>query len=146
MEKNFCFNFPVTPSDYFFAYNIWGGGGLSYQFIGILQARVQGGAQGAWPPPLEIEKAQKNVIRANIKLFRLYFATFLVENVIFSASFWAEPPLKNWNEKQKKKKKRFLILGPPLANSWTRACTMLIVVGGSLSDQFLASAIVQKIF
>ena len=47
-----------------------------------------GGAQGACPPPpLEIEKAKKNVIRANIKLFRLYFATFLVENVIFSASF-----------------------------------------------------------
>ena len=48
-----------------------------------------GGAQGAWaPPPLEIEKQKKKkVIRANIKLFHLYFATFLVENVFFSASF-----------------------------------------------------------
>ena len=39
---------------------------------------------------LEIEKQKKKkkkVIRANIKLFHLYFATFLVENVIFSASF-----------------------------------------------------------
>ena len=56
------------------------------------QARVQGGAQGAWPPPLEIEKKKKKkkkkkVIRANIKLFHLYLATFLVENIIFSASF-----------------------------------------------------------
>ena len=48
-----------------------------------------GGAQGAWPPPpLEIEKQKKKkVIRANIKLFHLYFATFLVENIIFSAIF-----------------------------------------------------------
>ena len=46
-----------------------------------------GGAQG--PPPLEIEKQKKKkkVIRTNIKLFHLYFATFLVENVIFSANF-----------------------------------------------------------
>ena len=35
---------------------------------------------------LEIEK-QKNVIRANFKLFHLYFATFLVGNIIFSAIF-----------------------------------------------------------
>ena len=42
---------------------------------GIGQARVQGGAQA-----LEIEKPKKKkkVIRANIKLFHLYFATFLV--------------------------------------------------------------------
>ena len=52
------------------------------------QARVQGGA-----PPLEIEKQKKKkkkkkkVIRANIKLFHLYFATFLVQNVFFPASF-----------------------------------------------------------
>ena len=47
------------------------------------------GASGACPPPLEIEKQKKKkkkkVIKANIKLFHLYFATFLVEN--FSASF-----------------------------------------------------------
>ena len=46
---------------------------------------------GAWAPPLGIEKQKKKkkkkVIRANIKLFHLYFATFLVENIIFSASF-----------------------------------------------------------
>ena len=48
-----------------------------------------GGGQGAWAPPLEIEKQKKKkkVIGANIKLFHLYFATFLVENVFFSASF-----------------------------------------------------------
>ena len=53
------------------------------------QARVQGGgAKGpAPPPPLEIEKQKKKVIRANFQLFHLYFATFLVENVIFSAIF-----------------------------------------------------------
>ena len=52
------------------------------------QARVQG---GTWaPPPLEIEKQKKKVIRANFKLFHLYFATFLVDNIIFSA-----PPPKN---------------------------------------------------
>ena len=32
------------------------------------------------------KKKKKKVIRANIKLFHLYFATFLVENVFFSAS------------------------------------------------------------
>ena len=48
---------------------------------------------GARAPPLEIEKQKKKkkkkkkVIRANIKLFHLYFATFLVENIIFAASF-----------------------------------------------------------
>ena len=50
-----------------------------------------GGPRGLGPPPLEIEKQKKKkkkkVIRANIKLFHLYFATFLVENIIFSASF-----------------------------------------------------------
>ena len=50
------------------------------------------GAQGAWAPPLEIKKQKKKkkkkkVIRGNIKLFHLYFATFFVENVIFSAIF-----------------------------------------------------------
>ena len=46
-----------------------------------------GGPKGPGPPPLVIEKQKKKVIRANIKLFHLYFATFLVENIIFSASF-----------------------------------------------------------
>ena len=60
----------------------------------LYQARVQGGGpKGPGPPPLEIEKQKKKkkkkkkVIRANIKLFHLYFATFLVENVFFSSSF-----------------------------------------------------------
>ena len=53
------------------------------------QARVREGAQGAWAPPLEIEKQKKKkkVIRANFKLFHLYFATFLVGNIIFSDVF-----------------------------------------------------------
>ena len=61
-----------------------------------MQARVQGGGG------LEIEKQKKKkkkkkVIRANIKLFHLYFATFLVENIIFSqlVSELGPPPLKN---------------------------------------------------
>ena len=43
--------------------------------------------------PVEIEKQKKKkkrkkkVIRANFKLFHLYFATFLVENIIFSSLF-----------------------------------------------------------
>ena len=56
----------------------------------LYQARVQGGGS----PPLEIEKQKKKkkkkkkkVIRTNIKPFYLDFATFLVENVIFSANF-----------------------------------------------------------
>ena len=40
--------------------------------------------KGPAPPPLEIEK---KVIRANFKLFHLYFATFLAENIFFSAVF-----------------------------------------------------------
>ena len=54
------------------------------------QARVQGGGPKGPRPPLEIEKQKKKkkkVIRANIKLFYLYFATFLVGNIIFSAIF-----------------------------------------------------------
>ena len=53
-------------------------------------AWVEGVAQGAWAPPLEIKKQKKKkkkVIRANIKLFHLYFATFSVEKIIFSAIF-----------------------------------------------------------
>ena len=48
-----------------------------------------GGPRGLPPPPLEIEKQKKGHQSkyANIKLFHLYFATFLVENIIFSASF-----------------------------------------------------------
>ena len=60
------------------------------------------------------------VIRANFKLFHLYFATFLVENIIFSGISWAGPPPPWKIEKQKKKKKRFLDFSP-LTNSWTRA-------------------------
>ena len=77
----------------------------------------RGGGKGPGPP-LEIEKQKKKkkkkkVIRANLKLFHLYFATFLVENITFSVIFWAgPPPLKNWKAK-KKKKKGFQILGPP---------------------------------
>ena len=59
-----------------------------------------GGKVPAPPPPLEIEK-QKKVIRANLKLCHLYFATFSVGSIIFSAIFSAifqggpPPPLKN---------------------------------------------------
>ena len=62
------------------------------------QARVQGGgAQGAWAPPRnwkakKKKKEKKKVIRANFELFHLYFATFLVENIIFSAIFELGPP------------------------------------------------------
>ena len=47
----------------------------------------RGGGRGG--PPLEIEKQQKKttikkVVRANFKLFHLYFATFLVGSIIFT--------------------------------------------------------------
>ena len=44
-----------------------------------MQARIQ-----AAPPPKKL-KIKKKVIRVNFKLFHLYFATFLVGNIIFSA-------------------------------------------------------------
>ena len=54
-------------------------------------ARVQGGGGSKGPaPPLEIEKQtnkKKMVIGPNFKLFHQYFATFLVENIIFSSIF-----------------------------------------------------------
>ena len=57
----------------------------------VIQARVQGGgAQGAWPPPQKLKskkKKKKKVIRANFKLFHLYFATFSVQTIIFSSIF-----------------------------------------------------------
>ena len=41
------------------------------------------------------------------------FATFLVENFIFSVIFWAGPPPEKLKSKKKKKKKKgFQILGP----------------------------------
>ena len=87
----------LRPRVYYTLTNFRGGGqgplGPPPQYANELtQARVQGGGpKGPGPPPLEIEKQKKKkkkkVIRANIKLFHLYFATFLVENVFFSASF-----------------------------------------------------------
>ena len=72
-----------------------------------LQARVQGkGGKGPAPPPRNW-KAKKNV-------------TFLVENIIFSAVFWAGG---GGPEKLKSKKKKDFGPPPPLTNSWTRACT-----------------------
>ena len=53
----------------------------------LLVRRVsRGGPKEPAPPPLEI-KQQKKGIRANFKLFYLYFATFSLENIIFSAIF-----------------------------------------------------------
>ena len=81
-----------------------------------------GACPGGGPPPLEIEKQKKKKgIRANINLFHLYFATFLVENVFFSLVSELGPPPKKVKSKKKKKKKDFQIWAPPLANSWTRA-------------------------
>ena len=53
------------------------------------QARIQGGPRGLGLPPrnLKKQKKKKKVIGANFMLFHLYFATFLVKNVIFSAIF-----------------------------------------------------------
>ena len=62
---------------------------IKHTLMALFRRVSRGGAQGAWPPPLEIEKQKKKkkVIKANFKLFHLHFATFLVENIIFSAIF-----------------------------------------------------------
>ena len=68
------------------------------------QARVQGGGGGGGA------QSQKKVIRANFKLFPLYFATFFSQKYYFLCCFlsWASPEkLKN------KPKKNFQIFGPP---------------------------------
>ena len=80
------------------------------------RARVQGGGgPRGLDPPLEIEKQKKKIIRANFRLFHLSFATFSVENIMFSAR---SPP---------KKKKRFSDIGPPPPYEFldTRLCTAL---------------------
>ena len=65
-----------------------------------------GGGPRGLPPPLEIKK---KVIRANFKLFHLYFATFLVENIIFYLFSELGPP----PEKLKSKKKSLSDFEPP---------------------------------
>ena len=77
--------------------------------MGVRRVSREGG-KGPSPPPLEIKKPKKRVIRANFKLFYLYFATFLVENMISSAMFWAGSPLEILKNKQKK---TFQIFAPP---------------------------------
>ena len=90
------------------------------------QARVQGGAQGAWPPPpLQIEKQEEKKKKGHQSKFQdvlpifCYFSTRKYHFLIYFLS-WAPPPKKM---KSKKKKKRFSDFGPPppLTNSWTRA-------------------------
>ena len=76
---------------------IWGNFCFIFSLRGLFQVRVQGGGglKGLRPPPLEIEKKKKKkkVIRTNIKLFHRYFATFLVENVIFSVRIPRHAPI-----------------------------------------------------
>ena len=78
-------------------------------FHTVVPGACPGGPKGPGPPPLEIEKQKKKKkkVRVHIKLFHLYFAAFLVENIIFSAIFGAGPP------PLKKKKKRLSDFGPP---------------------------------
>ena len=77
-----------------------------------------GGPRGLGPPPLEIEK-QKKGHQSKFQAIHLYYATFLVENII-SQLFSELPPSPIKSEKHKKKAFRFW--APPLTNSWTRAC------------------------
>ena len=57
-------------------------------FVHYSQARDQGPGP---PPPIKIEKQKKKKKKKGhqrkFKVFHLYFATFLVENIIFSAVF-----------------------------------------------------------
>ena len=52
-----------------------------------LQARVQGGGPRGMAPPPRNGKAKKKGHQSKFKLFHLYFATFLVDNITFSAIF-----------------------------------------------------------
>ena len=79
------------------------------------QARVQGGGggMGPAPPPLEIEKQRKKkVIKANFKLFHIYFATFFSRKYHFLCYFlsWAPPQLKSKKKKKEAICSRLLVL------------------------------------
>ena len=72
------------------AYNICMERSMRLHLTKIYRRVSRAGAQVARPPLLEIEKQKKKeekVIRANFNLFHLYFATFSVGNIIFSAIF-----------------------------------------------------------
>ena len=80
-----------------------------------MQARVQGGGQGAWaPPPLEIEKQKEKEKKRSSEQILSYFTYILL---LFSRKYhflsyflsWVPPPLK----KLKSKKKRLSDFGPP---------------------------------
>ena len=66
---------------------------INYYHTGIYTGACPGGGGPKGPgPPLAIEKQKKKtkkkkIIRANFRLFHLYYATFLVENIILSAIF-----------------------------------------------------------
>ena len=98
--------------------------------IVLLYRRVSRGGPRGLAPPLEIEKQKKRASEQILSYFTYILLLFLVEIVIFSASFWAGPPLlKNWKAK---KKKAFRLWAPSPTNSWTRACYI-----GSLFATFL---------
>ena len=80
----------------------------STQLLNINTTKFQVECAGARAACPRNWKAKKK--RSNSKLFHLYFATFLVGNIIFSAIFWAElPPWKI----EKPKKKPFIFSAPP---------------------------------
>ena len=96
----------------------------------------RGGAQGAWAPPLEIEKQKKKKKKKGhqSKYYAIspIFCYFFSRKYHFLSYFlsWAPPPpekLKSKKKKKKKKKKKTLseFGPPPLTNSWTRACLVI---------------------
>ena len=103
----------------------------------MIQARVQGGAQGAWAPPLEIEKQKKKKKKKKKKVIR-------------ASMSWAPPPEKLKSKKKKKKKKKknaFRFWAPPLMNSWTRVCDQWCSGGGATVErslQFLFSRVERR--
>ena len=73
--------------------------------------RVSRGGGGGGRAPLEIEKQKKMSSEQILSYFTFILLLFLVENITFSAIFWAgSPPLKNWKAK---KKKGFQLFAPP---------------------------------
>ena len=85
-----------------------------------LSGACPGGGPG--PPPLEIEKQKKNKKKQRSSVQILGYFTYILP---FCQLFSERAPpekLKSKKKKKKKKKKRLSDVGPPLTNSWTRAC------------------------
>ena len=82
-EQNYTTILKNSPDSNLYNYSLW-----SMHAVLPQQARVQGGGPKGPGPPLEIKKKPK---KPKFQGIHLYFASFLVENVIFSTIFCIHP-------------------------------------------------------